>query len=337
MLFSSWRIVARALFMPAGFFLILAAFTAQAQSVTSASATAYPARSIRFIVPFPPGGGNDIVGRIVAQHLQSMLGQSIVVDNRGGAGGTLGTDIAAKAPPDGYTLLINNVSLAINATLFPRLPYDTLRDLAPISLVGHQPSVLLIHPGVKAKTVKELLALSRSQPGGLIYGSGGPGSSGHLATERLRLATGINLTHVPYKGLGPAMTDLMGGRVELIIATASTALPMLKTGKVEALAVTTARRFTLLPQVPTMIEAGVPDYEVSTWYAMLVPARTPPAVIARLNGELTRMAGLGAVQQQFAVQGIDPAHSSPQQAFAHINAEIERWGKVVKAAGIKAN
>ena len=317
--------------------LLLAWTAAVAQSQPVGGAAAYPVRSIRFIVPFPPGGGNDIVGRIVAQHLQSALGQSIVVDNRGGAGGTLGTDIAAKAPPDGYTLLINNVSLAINATLFPKLPYDTLKDLAPVSLVGHQPSILLIHPGVKAKTVKELLALARSQPGGLIYGSGGPGSSGHLATERLRLAAGITLTHVPYKGLGPAMTDLMGGRVEFIIATASTALPMLKAGKVEALAVTTATRFTMLPQLPTMIEAGVPDYEVSTWYAVLVPAKTPPAVIARLNGELTKMAGVASVQQQFAVQGIDPAHSSPQQAFAHIKAEVERWGRVVKTAGIKPN
>jgi len=303
----------------------------------AASPGTYPVRQIRFVVPFPPGGGNDIVGRIVAQHLQSALGQAIVVDNRGGAGGTLGTEIAAKSAPDGHTLLINNVSLAINVTLFSKLPYDTLKELTPVSLVGHQPSILLIHPGVKAKTVKELLALARAQSGGLIYGSGGPGSSSHLATERLRLAAGINLTHVPYKGLGPAMTDLMGGRVEFILTTASTALPLLKAGKVQALAVTTAKRFSLLPQVPTMIEAGVPDYEVSTWYAVLVPAKTPPPIIARLNGELTKMAGVAAVQQQFAAQGMDPAHSSPQQAFAHIQGEVERWGKVVKAAGLKPN
>ena len=297
----------------------------------------YPARQIRFIVPFPPGGGNDVVGRIVAQHLQEALGQVIVVDNRGGAGGTLGTDLAAKASPDGHTLLINNVSLAINATLFPKLPYDTLKDLAPISIVGHQPSILLIHPGVKAKTVKELLALARSQPGGLIYGSGGPGSSSHLATERLQLAAGVSMTHVPYKGLGPAMSDLMGGRVELIITTASTALPVLKAGKVQALAVTTAKRFTLLPQVPTMIEAGIPDYEVSTWYSVLVPAMTPQPVIAQLNNELAKLAVLTAMRQQFAAQGLEPAHSSPAQARAHLESEIGRWGKVVKAAGVKPN
>ena len=302
-----------------------------------AAAQVYPARQIRFIVPFPPGGGNDVVGRIIAQKLQEGLGQVLVVDNRGGAGGTLGTDLAAKAPPDGHTLLVNNISLAINATLFPKLPYDTLKDLAPIAIVGQQPNVMVVHPGVKAKTVKELLALARSQPDGLIYGSGGPGSSSHLATERLKLATGVPMTHVPYKGLGPAMTDLMGGRVELIMATASTALPVVKSGKVLALAVTTAKRSPLLPQVPTVIESGVPDYEVSTWYAMLAPAKTPQPIIARLNKELAKIAADAGVRQQFTVQGLDPEHTSPERALAHIKSEIERWGKAVKAAGIKPN
>jgi tripartite-type tricarboxylate transporter receptor subunit TctC len=193
----------------------------------------------------------------------------------------------------------------------------------------------LIHPGVKAKTVKELLALARLQSGGLIYGSGGPGSSSHLATERLRLAVGISMTHVPYKGLAPAMNDLMGGRVELIITTASTALPALKTGKVQALAVTTAKRFTLLPEVPTMIEAGIPDYEVSTWYSVLVPAKTPQPVIARLNSELAKLAALAhaaAVQRR-----LDPAHTSPAQARAHLEGELGLWGKVIKAAAFKPN
>jgi tripartite-type tricarboxylate transporter receptor subunit TctC len=277
------------------------------------------------------------VGRIIARKLQEGLGQVLVVDNRGGAGGTLGTDLAAKAPPDGHTLLINNISLAVNATLFSKLPYDTLKDLAPVSLVAEQPNILVVHAGVKAKSVKDLIALARAQPDGLIYGSGGPGSSSHLATERLRLATGIKLTHVPYKGLGQAMTDLIGGRVELIVATASTALPMVKAGKVVALAVTTARRYALLPQVPTVSESGVPDFVVTTWYAVLVPGATPRTIVARLNQELAKVAADDAVRQQFAAQGLHPEHTSPEQALAHIKAEIEHWGKVVRAAGLKPN
>src|SRR5262245_11578734 len=300
-----------------------------------AAESSYPSREIRFIVPFPPGGGNDIVGRLVAGTLQETLGQPVLVENRGGTGGTTGTELVAKAAPDGYTLLINNISLAINATLFPQLPYDTLKSLQPVSLVGRQPNVLAIAPSIKAASVGEFLALARSRPDGIIYGSGGPGSSSHLAGARLQLATGIRMTHVPYKGLAQAMTDLGAGRVELVVATVSTALPHMSAGKIRALAVTSAQRTPLLPQLPTMIEAGVNDYEVSTWYMVLAPARTPRTVVTRLNAALRAIASSEDLAKQFAAQGLDPAHSAPEQAAALLKSEVEKWGPVVKATGAK--
>ena len=314
--------------------LLLACLCGQA-GLGQAAESAYPAREIRFIVPFPPGGGNDTVGRIVARKLQDTLGQSILVENQGGAGGTAGTAIAAKAPPDGYTLLINNISLAINATLFPKLPYDTLKSLQPVSLVGRQPNVLAVAPALKAASVDEFLKLARGRTDGIIYGSGGPGSSSHLAGARLQLATGIRMTHVPYKGLAQAMTDLGAGRVEMIVATVSTALPHMNTGKVRALAVTSAQRTPLLPKLPTMIEAGIKDYEVTTWYMVLAPARTPRAVVARLSDALRTIASGANLASEFATQGLDPAHSGPEQAAALLKSEIGKWGPVVKATGAK--
>ena len=212
-----------------------------------AGAQHYPSRPVRFIVPFPPGGGNDIVGRVIALRLAEALGQPVIVDNRGGAGGTLGTDITAKSPADGYTLLINNISLAVNATLFAKLPYDTLKDLAPVTLVGRQPNLLVVHPSVAAQSIRELLALAKARPRQLNYGSGGVGTASHLATELLKLMAHVELVHVPYKGLGPALTDLMGGQVQLIISTMASALPQVKAGKLRPLAVTTAKRYAFFP------------------------------------------------------------------------------------------
>jgi tripartite-type tricarboxylate transporter receptor subunit TctC len=294
---------------------------------------AYPARPIRFIVPFPPGGGNDIVGRIIAAKLTEGLGQQVVVDNRGGAGGTVGTDITAKAPPDGYTMLVNNISLAVNHTLVRKLPYDTLRDLAPVSLVGRQPNVLVVYPGIAAKSLRELIDLARAKPGELNYGSGGNGTASHLATEMLKLMTKTDITHVPYKGLGPALTDLIGGRVELIISTMASALPQVKTGKLRPLAVTTTRRSSFFPQVPTMDEAGVKGYEFSTWYGLLVPAGTPHAILERLNLAVQKAVASPAVAEQFAAQGLEPASSSPREFAAYLKSEIAKWGRVIKASG----
>lgn len=298
------------------------------------AAESYPSRPIRFIVPFPPGGGNDIVGRIVATKLAEGLGQQVVVDNRGGAGGTLGTDLAAKAPRDGYTLLVNNISLAVNHSLVRKLPYDTLKDLAPVSLIGRQANVVVVHPDFAAKSVRELLSLARAKPGELNYGSGGQGSASHLATEMLKLMAQVDMVHVPYKGLGPALTDLMGGRLELIISTLASALPHMKANRLRPLAVTTAKRSMFFPAVPTMDEAGVKGYEFSTWYGLLVTAGTPDAILDRLNTETRKAIASSAVKEQFVAQGLEPATSSAQEFGAYLRSEIAKWGKVIRAAGV---
>lgn len=311
---------------------------ASTQPVSSASrdsGQAFPARPLRFIVPFPPGGGNDIVGRIVAMRLSEALGQQVVVDNRGGAGGTIGTEIAAKAPPDGHTILINNISLAVNQTLLPQLPYDTLRDLAPVTLVGRQANIVVVHPGVPAKSVQDLLALARAKPGQLNYGSGGIGTASHLATEYLKLETRTDMVHVPYKGLGPALTDLMGGRLQLIISTMASALPNIKAGKLRPLAVTTAKRSPFFPELPTMDEAGVKGYEFSTWYGLLTPAGTPKRIVSVLNRESAKLLQSEGVRAQFAAQGLEATPSAPEQFGAYLKAEVAKWGRVVKASGAK--
>ena len=313
----------------------IGALLAVALAAEHAAAQAYPVRPIRFIVPFPPGGGNDIVGRIVAQKLADGLGQSVVVDNRGGAGGTIGTELTAKSPPDGYTMLINNISLAVNATLFTKLPYDTLKDLAPVSMVGRQPNILVVHPSVPAKSIRELLALAKAKPRQINYGSGGMGTASHLATELLKLMTQVDMVHVPYKGLGPALTDLMGGQIQLIISTMASALPQVKAGKLRPLAVTTVTRSAFFPEVPTLDEAGVAGYEFNTWYGLLVPAKTPRPVIDRLNKELAGVLDSAAVKEQFSVQGLEPAPTSPQGFSAYLESEVKKWAKVIKASGAK--
>src|SRR5690349_18935821 len=321
------NIVPTALLLPACFVVLAAA--------AHAAAPSFPARDIRFIVPFPPGGGNDIVARLVAGKLENALGKTVLVENRGGASGTAGTAIVAQSAPDGHTLLINNISLAITATLVPKLPYDTLKSLQPVSLVGSQPNVLAVAPAIKVASIAELLKLARSQPDPIIYGSGGPGSSSHLAGARLQMVTGIRMTHVPYKGLAPAMSDLDASRVDMIIATLSTALLHVQASKTRALAVTSAKRTSLLPNVPTMIESGVKDYEVTTWYMVLVPAKTPGHVVTRLNDALRAVSADTVVAKQFAEQGLEPAHSSPAQAATHLKSEIGKWGPVVRATGAK--
>lgn len=314
--------------------LVLTGMTAVAAPVYAQSS--YPSRPVRFIVPFPPGGGNDIVGRIVAAKLGEGLGQQVVVDNRGGAGGTIGTAITAKAPADGYTMLINNISLAVNHTLMKKLPYDTLKDLAPVSLLGRQANMVVVHPGVSAKSVRELLDLAK-KPGQVNYGSGGIGTASHLATEMLKLMTKTDMNHVPYKGLGPALTDLMGGRLHVIISTMASALPHVKAGKLRPLAVTTASRSAFFPEVPTMDEAGVKGYDFSTWYGLLVPAGTPKAVVDRLNAETRKALSSAAVKEQFATQGLEPTPSTAQEFTTYLRNEVAKWGKVIKAAGATPN
>ena len=303
----------------------------------TALAQAYPAKAIRFVVPFAPGGGNDILGRVIAQKLHEGFGVPVVVDNRGGAGGTIGTDIVAKSPPDGYTMLINNVSLAVNVTLYSKLPYDTLKDLEPVSLAGRQPNILVVHPSLPVKSVKELLALARSKPGALSFGSGGIGSSSHLSAELMKYLTKIDIVHVPYKGMGPALVDLVSGQTQLAMATMASALPHVRSNRMRPLAVSTAKRVAVVPDVPTMIEAGVKDFDYSTWYGIVVPAGTPAAVVSRLNAELVKALATRDVGERFAAQGVAPESTTPQAFKAFLNNEVRRWAPVIKASGMKVN
>jgi tripartite-type tricarboxylate transporter receptor subunit TctC len=300
-----------------------------------AAAQQYPAKPIRLMVPFAPGGANDVVARIVAVRLGEALGQPVVVDNRGGAGGTIGADIVAKAPPDGHTLLIASMGLAVNAVLYPKLPYDTLKDLAPVTMVGEQPNILVVHPSVAAKSMTELLTLARAKPGQISYGSGGIGSTSHLVTVLFLQTAKIDMLHIPYKGLGPAITDLLGGQVQLVISNVSTALPHLKANKLRLLAVTTAKRFYMFPDTPTVNESGVPGYESSGWYGMLVTGGTPKPILAKLHTETVAVLSSPAIKEQFGVQGLETVPTSPEAFGKILRSDIEKWAKVIKASGAK--
>ena len=302
----------------------------------TAAAQQYPTKAIRFVVPFAPGGGTDIIGRVVAQALNDALGQPVVVDNRGGAGSTLGTEIVAKSPADGYTILFGNISLAFNATLYTKLRYDTIRDLAPISLSAVQPNILVIHPGLPAKNLKEFIELARANPGKYNYASAGTGSGTHLAAELLKLQTKIDIVHVPYKGTGPALTDLLGGQINMMVSTFASALPHVKSGRMRALGVTTAKRSPAAPDVPTLIEGGVAGYDYSTWYGLLAPAGTPKPVIDMLNASTRKVLARDDIKQKLESQGVDPIVNTPAEFSAYMKSETEKWGKVVKATGAKA-
>ena len=267
--------------------------------------------------------------------LGEALGQPLVVDNRSGAGGTIATDIAAKAPADGYTILVSNISLAVNATLYRNLPYDTLRDLAPVTTIGQQPNILVVHPSVPANSLRELLALIKARPGQINYGSGGFGTSTYLATELLKLMTRLEMVHVPYKGLGPALTGLLGGQVQLIISTLAPALPQVKAGRLRALAVTTAKRSAFVAEIPTMSEAGVTGYDFSTWYGLWLPAGTPKNIVVRLNRETEKLLNSADALEQFNAQGVEPLHLPSEQFAAYVRSEVEKWGKVIRATGAR--
>lgn len=306
-----------------------------ALSAAPAHAQTYPTRPLRAVVPFAPGGAVDAVARLVAQRLGESLEQTVVVDNRAGAGGTIGTDIVAKARPDGHTVLIGSMGVAVNAVLYPKLPYDTLKDLAPISLLAEQPNIVVVHPSVPAKSMRELLALARSKPGQITYGSGGVGSNSHLASVLLLMMAKIDVLHVPYKGLGPAITELVGGQVQMAVSNVSTALPHVKSAKLRLLAVTTKKRFALLQETPTVDESGVPGHESSGWYAMWAPSGTPAPILGRLNKEVTRALNAPVTREQLAAQGLEAIPSTPQVFTERLRAEIEQWGKVVKTTGAK--
>jgi tripartite-type tricarboxylate transporter receptor subunit TctC len=299
------------------------------------AADRYPERPIRLIVPFAPGGGTDINARILADPLGKALGQTVVIDNRPGASSAIGTELAAKAPPDGHTLLINAISLAINVAVYKSLPFDVRRDFAPISLVADQPNILVANPSLPAKTFKEFVALARSQPGKLTYASAGPATGIRLATDLLLLKVGADLVHVPYKSVGPALTGLLGNEVSILMSTFASALPHVKANRLRAYAVTTARRVEPLPDVPTVAESGVPGYEYATWYGMLAPAGTPRHILDKLNQATVATIRSPELARVYAAQGINPRPSTPAEFAKYLNSEIEKWVGVVRAANIE--
>ena len=315
---------------------IIACFLACA--VSPAFAQNYPTKPVRFIVPFAPGGGSDLVARTVAQKLTEALGQTVVVDNRTGAAGSIGAELAAKSPPDGHTLLLgSNGPLAINPHLYPKLPYDAERDFAPVALVTVMPFLLVTHPALPVRSVKELVALAKSRPGQLNYGSPGNGSTTHLANELLKSMTGISIAHVPYKGVAPAATDLISGQTQMMSGDLSTLLPHVKSGRMRAIAVTSARRSSLLPDMPTIAESGVPGYEASGWFGVLVPAATPAAIVERLNTATVKGLAAADARDRLGALGGEVAGGSPAQFGAYVRQESAKWGKVIRAIGLKAD
>jgi tripartite-type tricarboxylate transporter receptor subunit TctC len=319
-------------------FQVSKAFALGALAISAAAhAQVYPSKPIRMIVAYPPGGGTDIVGRMVAQKLSEALGQNVVVENRGGASGNIGTEIAARAAPDGYTVLMGNVAPnAINVSLFRNLPFDPVADFAPVSLIASTPNLLVVHPATPARTVKEVIALARARPGTLNFASAGVGSSSHLAGELFRVLAGADIVHVPYKGAGPAMVDVLSGQVQLYFATMPAAMPHVKSAKLVPIAVTSARRSRAMPDAPTIAESGVTGYEASTWYGLLAPARTPGAAVARLHEGVLKILGDAALRERLADQGFEPVGDSPEEFAAYIKSEIAKWGKVIRDARIQA-
>jgi tripartite-type tricarboxylate transporter receptor subunit TctC len=300
------------------------------------SAQTYPQKSIRLIVGVPPGGTTDVVARLVSQKLGEQLGQQVVVDNRGGAGGNIGAELVAKAPPDGYTLFLATIgTMAINPSLYKKMPFDTMRDFAAVSQLTSMPQLLVVHPSVPIRNVKELIAYAKSRPGQLNFASGGSGTAIHLAGELFKTMANVDMVHVPYKGGGPAMIDLLAGQVSLMFDQILTALPHAQSGKLRALGVTTEKRSPAAPQIATISEAALPGYAVTTWHGLLAPAGTPADVIRRLSVETAKALQSADIRERFAVQGVDPVSSTPEQFAAMIKAELEKWRGVIGASGTK--
>ena len=312
-----------------GFLLLVLALSASAQQ------SVYPSRAIRLIDPFPPGGAVDLVTRSMAQKLSEALGQPVVSENKPGAGTNIGTEAAVRATPDGYTLLITSSAVATNVSLFKKLPFDPVRDLAPVGLLVQTPLILAVNPTVPVKSVQELIDLAKASPGRVVYGSSGTGSSGHLSVELFRTLANIDLLHVPYKGGAPALLALMAGEVQVNIGNITVALPQAKAGKIRALAITSATRVELAPDLPTVAEAGVPGYEAIGWYAMFAPAGTPQAIVNRLNAEINKILKTPDVRERFLGVGMVPLGGSAQELADYHKVEIARWAKVIKAANIK--
>ena len=310
-----------------GALLLCAGALAQAQS--------YPSKPIHLIVPFPPGGGNDTVARAIAQQISPELGQPVVIDNRPGAGGSVGAELAAKAPPDGYTLFLAGVGSHVVNPNLQKTAYDPVKDFAPITLIASAPSVLVVNPSVPAKNIAEFTAYARANPGKLNYASNGNGSAAQLAAAMYESMAGVKMVHVPYKGIAPALTDLLGGEVQLLFGTVVALVPHIQSGRLRALAVTGKKRSALIPDVPTLRESGLPEYEAGSWYGIEAPAGTPRPIIEQLNALIVKALRQPDVAKRMATEGAEVIGSTPEEFGAHIKSELERVGRVVKAAGIK--
>jgi tripartite-type tricarboxylate transporter receptor subunit TctC len=308
-----------------------------ALAATLASAQTFPTRPIRIIVPSTAGGSVDTLARLVGNHLSEKWGQQVVVDNRSGAGGVIAGELTAKAPPDGYTLIMATIAaMATNVSLNRNMPYDPVKDFAPVTLVASQQLMLVVTPSVPAKSVAELIQLAKAKPGQLTFASAGNGSGGHLSGELFKILTGVDIIHVPYKGIAPAMVDVISGQVTMTFTSVISGTPQVRSGKLRALAVTGARRSPAQPDVPTMIESGVKGYESSTWYGLLAPKGTPRPVIMKLHDEVVALLQQPAIKDKLLADGAEPVGNTPEQFGAFIQAEINKWGKVIRAAGLKA-
>jgi len=304
----------------------------------AAQTPAFPSKPVKLVVPFPPGGPLDVIGRSIAQKLAEAWGQSVVVDNRPGAGGNIGADVVAKSPPDGYTVVMGALSThAVNPSLYPTMPYDAVRDFAPITLVATTPNVLVINPSLPVSSVRELIAYAKAHPGKLSFGSGSNGSAGHLAGELFKVDAGVDMVHIPYKGGAPAMQGLLAGDTQLMFDNLANSMPQVKAGKLKALAVTTGQRSKLVPELPTMAEAGVPGFVIATWFGLLAPAGTPPDVIARWNADVVKILNAPDMRERLAAQGAEAAPSSPAEFAAFIGRELPKYARIVKLSGAKVD
>jgi tripartite-type tricarboxylate transporter receptor subunit TctC len=312
-------------------FVFLVAFLAAA----AARAQTWPSKPIRYIVPFPPAGATDITARIMADKISGPLGQSVVVENRPGAAGNVGTEFVARSAPDGYTILQLTVAQSISATLYTKINYDVEKDLAPAAMVALVPNVMIVHPSVPAKSVAEFIALAKAKPGKINFASSGSGTSIHMSAEMFKMLTGVNIVHIPYKGSGPALADMLGGQVDVMFDNLTSSIGHIRSGKLRALAVTTVTRYPELPDLPTMQEAGVPGYEATAWFGIVVPRGTPRDAIARINGEVNKALAQADVKEKLAQQGALARSWTPEEFGSFIHNEVVKWAKVVKASGAK--
>jgi tripartite-type tricarboxylate transporter receptor subunit TctC len=308
---------------------------AGASAAANGAAPDYPIRPIRLISPFAPGGGNDIVSRTIGVPLSRDLGQSVVVDNRPGANTIIGMELVAKAAPDGYTMIMTSSTQAINATLYPKLPYDSIKDFSPVSLVGASPLVVAVPAASPITGIPGLIAAAKAKPGELSYPSAGTGNATHLGGELFGAMAGVRLLHVPYKGAAPGINDLIAGRLELVFGTSPSVMPHVRSGRLRALATTGAKRSLVVPDAPTVAEAGVPGYEATTWYGVLVPGATPRAIVTRLNQAIVATLAGPEVRERLVAQGVDPVGNAPEEFAAYLRSEIVKWANVIKAAGVK--